>query len=1110
MKKCFTKPSKVMKICAAQAMIAMIVCGVSAAHDNYAQLLDKKLTLSLKEVPLEVALKKIESATRVRIFYSIDQLDINEPISIEAKDETLRVVLDDLLSPHNIKYKVNERKRIVILKRQTDLEASSKISLNELSFISATQFQPSIITGIVLDAITQQPMAGVNIILKGTTIGTTTDSEGKYSIEADDDDIIVFSFIGYASFETSVSGLSIIDVSLQEDVTSLGEVVVNAGYWQTTKQEQTGNIARVTAKDIDKQPVPNALMAIQGRMPGVVITQTSGVPGSGMNIQIRGQNSLRTGLNNGNLPLYIVDGVPIASNPIYAVGDMLSASAGGIDPLNLLNPANIESIEILKDADATAIYGSRGANGVVLITTKKGTSGATRFDFQGYTGVGRVSKMMDVMNTQQYLGMRQEALANDGRTPGVSDYDLNGSWSQTADTDWQKELIGGTANLSDIQGSVSGGGDNTSFRFAGGYHRETTVFPGSFGYSKTTGSFNLNHTTTDKKFRISLSINYGRDNNNLFNRNIATYARLLPPNAPSYKDDGSLDWTGYNTDRPNPFSHLKTSDVSKTSNLISNTVLSYEVIKGLKLIANLGYSDNNLDETVKIPLSSQVPSATASTTRLLNYSGQNWIVEPQLSYSTNLVSGRLDFLIGSTWQAFDSKNLSIYGQGYTSDALLGSIAAASTIGISNDAEKKYRYSAIFGRLGYTWKEKYIVNLTARRDGSSRFGADNQFGNFGAVGLAWIFGSEEFISNALPFISFGKLRASYGTSGSDQIGDYGYISTYSPTSTTYLGTGILNPTALANPDFGWEVNRKLEAAIDLSFLQNKIQFSTSWYLNKSSNQLVGFPLPAITGFTSVQYNLDATVQNTGWEFDITSTNIETSDIRWTTALNFTLPKNKLVSYPNLTGSSYANTYVVGQPLSISKHYLYAGVDPETGLYQITDLDDNGSFNDADKQIVIDRSRKFYGGLGNTITFKSFSLNFLLEFVKQNATGYMSNFAAQPGAAMYNQLSLVGSQTRWQGAGDATDLQKFTQSSSLSYLRATVSSENVTNSSYIRMKTIALYYRLPVELGSGLKSADAYIQAQNLFTITTYYGFNPESPYLELPPLRVYSLGLKFGF
>lgn len=1101
----YAKLRLVMRIGMIQVTMALMCGGLSMAATNHAQLLDRNISLSLSEIAFTEALKEIEARANISFVYSVDQLSDERPVTLQATDKSLREILDELLTPRHISYKVYEKDKTLSLKKQLPERQPGPKFRDRAN--TQTQDDRLEVSGTVTDAATQQPMPGVNVLIKGTVTGTSTDSQGRFRIEAPTTSTLIFSFIGYKTIELMVGTQTEINISMAEDVASLREVVVNAGYWEVTEERQTGSISRVTAKDIDKQPVANLLMAIQGRMPGVVITQTSGVPGSGMKIQIRGQNSLRnSSTDNGNYPLYVIDGVPVDSSPIESQGMLLNI--GGIDPLNTLNPANIASIEILKDADATAIYGSRGANGVVLITTKRGNAEATSLDVQAYVGAGKASKMMEVMNTPQYLAMRREAFSNDGAVPGVADYDLNGTWSEQDYTNWQKKIFGETAVLSNVLATLSGGNAFTSFRLGSGFHKESTIFPGDFGYKKVTSFLNLNHATQDQKFRLSLSINYGADNNNLFSKNIISDALTLPPNAPLFNDDGSLNWNGYTSDRMHPFSYFNISHNSKTNTLISNAVLHYTLLDGLTAVTNLGFTEMNTSQTINKPQASMNPAAPVpSNSNFQDFRARNWIIEPQLKYAAEIAKGRLDILTGVTWQENKSYNRVIEGEGYTSDALLGNIKAASTVTVGKDVQTTYRYHALFGRIGYNWDDKYLINLTARRDGSSRFGPDNKFGNFGALGAAWIFSNEQF-AQALKWLSFGKIRSSYGSTGNDRIGDYGYLSTYTPYSLSYGGRAILNTTALSNPNYGWEVNKKLEAALDLGFIKDKIRTSVSWYRNRSSNQLVGYPLPAVAGFTTIQYNLDATVQNTGWEFEIRSTNIESKKTTWTSAVNFTIPRNELLTYPNIEGSSYANTYVVGYPLTISKRYYFGEVNPQTGVYEMLDVNEDGVFNNADRQSILDLSRRFYGGIQNVLKINSLEISFLLELVKQEATGYMGMFTNPPGS-MSNQLAMINEKERWQQPGDQAEIQKFTQSFSAGYLRAITSDLNRTDASYIRLKTIAISYALSEKWLSKIKinQCRLYIQAQNLLTITNYFGLNPESPFLELPPLKVISTGFQ---
>lgn len=1077
------------------AITALLAAHAAQAGND--PLLERRVTLSFTGITLDDALARLGAEAQVKFMYSSDQLALRERVSLNVSDKTLREVLDELLLPLGVVYKTHHRESVITLRTRRQLQTTGA---------APASAEGAEIRGRVLDD-SGDPVAWATVYVKGTQAGVTTDNAGRFTLEANPGDVLVVTFIGFKTQEIILGSNTNLEIILEQEVQTLTEAVVNAGYWEVKDRERTGNIAVVTAKDIERQPVSNPLLALQGRMPGVVITQANGVPGSGIRLQIRGQNSLRNVQgDNGNLPLYIIDGVPVESAPVESPGALLVTS--GIDPLNTLNPANIERIDILKDADATAIYGSRGANGVVLITTKKGKPGKLSADVQAYTSAGNVTRTLDLMNTKQYLAMRNEALALDGRTPGTADVDVNGTWSQEQSTDWQEKLYGGTAAFQDVQASVSGGSATTTFRAGAGFHRESTVFPGDFGYKKIMGNLNITHGSRDEKLRLSMSVNYGYDINNLFSRNIVIDALTLSPNAPLYDDAGNLDWTGYTTSLKNPLSYFEISHESNTASLVSNTSLAYEIVKGLRATVTFGYTDMHTRQVVNTPQASISPDDVAeSMSEQLTHLTRTWITEPQVSYTRRISLGRIDALIGTTFQETRSAQFSVEGIGFVSDALLGNLNAAEQVSISRDDKSVYRYEAVFGRIGYVWDEKYFINLTARRDGSSRFGSNNRFGNFGAVGAAWIFSEESLIKNNLPELSFGKLRVSYGTTGNDRIGNYGYLSTYSPVSNTYDGMPILQTTSLANPDFGWEVNRKLEAAFELGFFKDRVMITSSWYRNRSTNQLVGYPLPGTTGFTSVQYNLDATVQNTGWEFQLTSVNLDMESVRWQTSFNLTLPRNELVSYPGLAGSSYADTYVVGEPLTISKRYKWLGVNETSGRYDVLDADEDGLMTGADRTEIINTGRTAYGGIQNTITYKDFSLDFLFEFAKQKSNDYLSLFSAPPGT-MSNQPSFILDEERWQADGDDATLQRFTQASRTSYTRTVSSDHNQADASFGRLKTVLLSWKLPATMLAKLKLSDmrVYVQGQNLLTFTRYEGLNPDSPTLHLPPLKTFTVGV----
>ncbi len=1060
----------------------------------------EKITLSAKNISLKKAFSKIREQSGYSIWYDEVMLEKTGKIDIELKNATVEEAIDYCCRNQPLTYSIVGK--MVIIKSKEDKKDKDPPPALDLK-------------GKILNE-KEEPLPGATISIKGTTRSIQTDGNGEFILTGvTDKTILVVSNVGYETQEIKPGNNIHLIIRLAAAVSKLDEVQVIA-YGTTTQRLNTGSVSTVTAEEIGRQPVSNPLEALEGRMPGVYIQQSTGVSGGGFTLEIRGENSLRRfSPNNGNLPLYIIDGVPFTSTSL----DENTAVGGQIvpltSPLNSINPADIESIDILKDADATAIYGSRGSNGVVLITTKKGKAGKTKVNINVYSGGGKITRTMNLLNASQYLEMRTEALKNDGLWPldsslyqYVPDVFL---WDTTRYTDWQKFLIGNTAKTLSVQASASGGNTNTQFLIGGGYFRQTTVFPGDFSNQKGSGHFNLNHISENAKFKSTLSVSYVVDINDLPWSDPTSQALSLAPDAPAiYNADGTLNWA--NSSWVNPFSQFLQKYSYNTNNFIANALFSYELWPGLQLKTNLGYNNIQMQQTVVYPISSQNPanSPTGGITAA-NNSTNTWIVEPQAEYQKNIGRGKLSILAGTTFQQNVSQSQSVNGSGYTSDALLQNLQAAPSVRLLNSIYTQYRYNAVFGRINYNWDDKYLVNLTGRRDGSSRFGPGKQFANFGAVGAGWIFSKENFIKNSFSFLSFGKLRASYGITGSDQIGDYQYLDTYSSTAFPYNGTSGLILTRLVNPDYAWETTKKLEFGLELGFLKDHILFSTSYYLNRSSNQLVGYPLPVITGQSSVQANLPAVVQNEGWEFTINTINLKSKKISWSNSLNLTLPNNKLISYPGLSGSSYAYTYVVGQPLHIKYGYKYDGVDPETGLYQFADKTGKPTTSPLFPDDYIYTKKigpDFYGGFQNNLRYGNWEFDLFIQFVKQTGISYLGVFGT-PGY-LTNQPTIV--MNRWRNPGDVTNIQKFTivGPAGSSYNNAVNSDAGVTDASFIRVKNISLSYHLPSRLLGKIKIMDIriYIQGQNLFTITKYSGMDPENQsFQSIPPLRMLTGGLQ---
>lgn len=1069
-----------------------------------------EVTVELNDESLESCFKSIERQTGLLFAFLPGQVDPYTSITLPKGTRTVSATLDLVLKHTSLTYRQMNNSIVIFERPAPSRVETATDKVDEKPEMPALH----VITGKVTGP-DGESMPGVNVHIKGA-YAVTTDHHGRYTAEVLDHDVLVFSFVGYKTIEVKVSGRNVIDLAMEPEIPLLQEVEVNAGYWKVKGREQTGNISKVTAKDIENQPVSNPLVALEGRVPGVYIHQYSGVPGGGVSIQIRGTNSLRP---EGNYPLYIIDGVPFPSTQVssFPVSSEIIPNA---NPLSNINIADIESIEILKDADATAIYGSRGANGVVLITTKAGRRASknvqVNVDFR--QGVGKITRTMDLLNTQQWLEMRKEAFRNDGANVTATNAPDLLLWDTTRYTDWQKVLIGGTARISDAKASVSGGDEFTRYLFSTNYYKETTVFPGDFGFRKGSAHFNFNHATSNDGFRFSLLANYTATGNDLPRIDPFGNAIELAPVAPKiYNDSGELNWE--NTTWVNPFGLLKRTYTSNIGTAVVNSVISYKILPGLYMNNSLGYTNVQVEELQKNPISSFNPALnTTGTSVFANNQVNTWIAEPQLEYKDTIhAHGKLKLLVGTTFQQTISKGRTLLAGGYTNDALLEDPLSAPDVQVYRNDYAQYRYNAVFGRINFNWKEKYIVNITGRRDGSSRFGPGKQFANFGAIGTAWIFSSEPFIEHVFPFISYGKLRASYGVTGSDLIGDYQYLDAYSSTSNTYNGLKGTVPKQLYNPDYSWETNEKAEAAIELGFAGNRILLSASYYNNLSSNQLVGYSLPVITGQPSIQYNLDAVVQNTGVEVMLNTVNVFNNNFTWKTYFNATAPRNKLIAYPNLKGSDYNERYAIGQPLSVQQKYHYTGVDPETGIYTFHDVDGDGRISAPDDYQALEKiTQDFYGGIQNNIRYKNWQLDVFFQFVKQTGMSYRSTFVNAPGTRFTNQPVEV--MVRWQQPGDITGIQQFTQRggglAGAAYRNARDSDYDIGDASFVRLKNVSLSWQFRSNwlTSMRLQQGSIYVQGQNLLTFTKYVGYDPEIPAASrsLPPLRIVMAGIQLTF
>jgi TonB-linked SusC/RagA family outer membrane protein len=1094
--------------------IFLLTCGthmVFANEMNGQSLESISVDIELHNQDIKTLFKNIENKTGLLFAYQPQIIKDFPKINTPKGRRSVSDILDYVLKGSDLVYKQVDKNVVIYRKESRKTETNSaKENTAEANYMLA---------GKVLDE-NGLPLPGVTVTLLGGNKQGISDFDGQFYIELPSGKhVLRVSYLGYKTQDITVENQVSVTIKMQPDLAKLDEIVV-IGYGTTTKRTATGSVVKITSEDIEKQPVTNLLQTLQGRTPGVFVTQTSGYAGSDMNISIRGRNFIA----GNNLPLYIVDGVPYIGDDIkeqVQQDNVIRGAQKSTSPLNIINPNDIESIEILKDADATAIYGSRGANGVVLITTKKGKSGETEFTVTTNSGVSEVAHMVKTLDTPAYLNMLQTALNNNG---DVADVDSNGialtDWDPNAQTNWQEKLIGGTANFNNFSASLKGGSDTTNFLLSAAYHKETTVVPGDFSYNKFSTNFNVNHTTLDKKLKLGASVIFATDNNKLPFFDITTYAVGTAPNRPLYNADGSLYWSPDYFSDINPIGALGKRVDDKGINLITSFSVQYEIAKGFSFKTDLGYGRAQMQSKQTLPASSGNFAYSEANGFDLNFSRSytvstnntnNFSVEPQLNYTTELWKGNLSALVGGSWQNRKSEMPSyVNSSGYSSDNLIGNLGTAENVTAYNGSSE-YKYISLFSRLNYNIANKYILNINFRRDGSSRFGANNRFGNFGSIGGAWAFTEENFMKD-ITVLSFGKIRSSYGEIGSDEIGDYQYADTFD-TRTYGDGNPSMTAARIENPNIKWGLTKKFEAAIDLSFFNDRVSFTAAYYKNTSSNQLVGYTLSSQAGFTSYTANLPAEVENTGWEFTLGTTNIHTKNLNWSTSFNISTNANKLNRFDGIEFTSYYTQYIVGKPLNSRYLHTFTGVN-DAGIAQFQDVNGDGRISNGlaetgrgDRQYYGPTYPKYYGGISNTISYKKFSLDFLFQFVKQEGTTLMATTGAQPGYPYSISNYQVDEYNNYVAQGNT--LSSGFQNSFFNYLGSTAT---ITDTSYIKLKNVSASYMIPLDTATQkiLQSIRISLQGQNLVTFTKYKGLDPETQGLALPPMRTITLGTQFTF
>lgn len=1002
-----------------------------------------------------------------------------------------------------------------------------------------------------------QPIVGASISIVGKLRGTTSNNKGEFQLLVKDGESIDINMLGFESTrlirrgaifklvikekEDSLSAGGVqtamllnslketIALSLSPSTSALDEVQVIA-YGQQSKRFSTGNVVTVGAAEIEKQPVMNPLLALQGRVPGLIIQRTSTHSSAPVKVELRGKKSLNP--NALTEPLYIVDGVPI--NVLAAprtwsyskgvspglIQDGLSLTDGQ-SPLFHINPKDIESISVLKDGDATAIYGSRAANGVILITTKKGQVGETRVNANITHGMVRVSKFPKLLSLDQYLDVRREALLNDGITPTPENAPDLTVWDPTRSQDWLK-LLSNEGYQSGLTLGFSGGDQRNIYRLNGNFTKNKDLYNYEGGNHIGNISLDFINNAYNNRLKTNLNVNYSKSSTDAI---VAFFDEVLQaPNAPPVFDtSGNLNYDEWNhLGTPfyeHPFGYLLRPNTIKTDNLMASISFNLNILKGLDLEVLNSYTKSNAKSNLLNPHSSRNPLSPPISLTFFNKTGvEGLMIEPKLSFGSYLLGGRLNALVGASYQT-SSTDVETLGGYFESDDFMNSINNAFLKDIATQFSE-YRYASLFVRLNYQWQNKYILNLNGRKDGSSRFAPGKQFGLFGSVGLAWLMSEEKWLQDKLPaWVSLIKLRGSHALTGSDNIGDYKYLSLYAATGRNsfakfhpYDGLQPFVPSNPFNMQYHWESLRSSEIALDIALLNDRIAFEAALYESRSGSQLTEIPIPIYTGFQNVTTNWDADIQNRSYEFTLNAQAIQKADWRLNINFNWGRTTNKLLSYPGLEDSPYANSYVLGQSTNTYFDLNYIGVDPLTGKYAAEDYNGDGVIMvnwsgkpgiDDDRYLAYDMNPRFAGGFGFNFFWKSFGLSSQFAYSKQ--LGYNPLIALRYGLmknAIYSNTLL---NNHWQYPGDQSLYAKFTTENLM--LPSTP-----VDASFLSWNNISLSYGFEDNMLKKMrvKSLNFSLNVQNLYKWTTFSS-EPEikqGSLLPVPRTLVGSLSIGF--
>jgi len=1099
----------------------------------------------VKSVPLKSLLKQWESEYHATIFYESEVVD-NKRVVDQPATGSLAEKLAAVLPQVSLQFKELRDNYFVVTSRPEQAPRPGA---------TAQTPQNVPVSGRVTDP-KGEPLPGVTVLVKGTTNGTSTGADGSFSLSVPENSTLVFSSVGFKTQELAVTGAtSTIAVRLSDDQQALNEVVV-VGYGTQTRQDLSTSVASVGSQALARQPVAGFDQALQGQAPGVQVAAPSGAPGAGISVRVRGNASLNL---NGS-PLYVIDGVPVL--PDYQ--QEISVGNQRLNPLNTLNPNDIESIDVLKDGAAAAIYGVRAANGVVVITTKRGKVGQAQVGLSVYYGVQKLRKKLDVLNSQQFIQEYNEIQTNAGLAP-VSTTDPR----LQSNTDWQDEVYR-TASLQNYQLNVSGGTEKTRYYVAGGYFNQQGISQNS-GFDRYNFKINLEQTVSDR-FRIGTNLNLSRTHTNgsvrselaLGNSGTVLGALSQIPNIPVRNADGTYGVNPLNQS-DNPIGNLlETSNQATVYQAIGNIYGEFDILKNLRVRSSLGIDFRTQNENQFIsrnyPGTTNADASTRGSARTASNQQVIWLNENTVTYTPNLGDKHhLTLLAGESMQASNRFTSGAETRGFVSNAVPYLSSGSTVVGIPGSYEDSWALLSVFGRANYDYDGKYLFSASLRADGTSRFINKYQFGYFPAVSAAWRLSKESFFPQSGP-VSDLKLRASFGVNGNQEIYTYQRFSRYTTSGVNYQGGGSaivggVTQSDIGNNDLRWEKTYQSNVGVDFSMFDNRLTLTVDLYDKQTRDLLLDVPIPVSAGLPPAPNQPSAIVtqnigkiQNRGLEIGLVTTNVQAQNngFGWTTNFNVSGNRNKILDLgTQVTGAGETSARNIiygssisqaGQPLGAFYGYTMQGIvqsnaegqglptqngnRPVAGDVRFADLNGDGVINDQDRTIIGNPNPKAFAGVTNNFSYKGVELSVFFQGQFGNQIYNQTRQILESQSDPLNQSTRV--LNHWTPTNTNTDIPRPVRNDPQGNNR--FSTRWLEDGSYVRLKNITLAYNFPTVLSkrASIQNLRLYVTAQNLITWTHYLGYDPEvnadpfnqtgfgRDYGVYPQSRTFTVGLNANF